>query len=372
MKKILILNWRDPKSPLEGGAERFTQKYAEHWASQGNQVTWITNSFFKSKKTEIVNKVSYIRLGPALDGKLLNYVVYYPLFLINSVFYISKYIKENKINIVIDEIHGFPFFTPLYSSARNILLACEVAGPIWDKMFPFPINLMGKISEKLIYIFYKETEIWAISDNTKKNIQELLPNKEIKVIPLGVEPHTEIINKLKNVKKTEYPSAIFLARLVKMKGIEAALDITAFLAKKIPGFKLIVVGGGDAKYVSYLKEKIKSLDIEDNIQLVGKVSEAKKFEYLKKAHFLLHPSYKEGFGITILEAALVGTPTVARNGSGMDALIKHGYNGYLFDKENELYKYIKKLISENEKFSQNCKNFVQNKLWNTIFNNSKI
>ena len=51
--KILIINWRDPKSPLEGGAERFTQKYAEYWVSQNHQVFWLTNTYEGSKKEEI-------------------------------------------------------------------------------------------------------------------------------------------------------------------------------------------------------------------------------------------------------------------------------------------------------------------------------
>ena len=170
MKRILILNWRDPKSPLEGGAERFTKKYAEYWAEQGNKVYWLTNSFKGSKNKETINKVEYIRVSPSLNGRLISYIFKYPIFLIKSIIEAKKIIKKQNIDIIIDEIHGLPFFSPLFSKKRNILLTCEVAGPIWDKMFPFPINVFGKLSEKLIYRLYENTEIWAISNNTKKNI----------------------------------------------------------------------------------------------------------------------------------------------------------------------------------------------------------
>ena len=83
--KILILNWRDPKSPLEGGAERFTKKYAEHWVSLGHQVTWITNSFGYSPSEENDGGIKYLRISPALDGTLLKYLFFYPVYLFRSL-----------------------------------------------------------------------------------------------------------------------------------------------------------------------------------------------------------------------------------------------------------------------------------------------
>ena len=170
--KILIINWRDPKSPLEGGAERFTQKYAEYWVSQNHQVFWLTNTYEGSKKEEIRNGVTYLRVGPLLNGTLKSYIFHYPGYLLNSICFAWSFIRLHKIDLVIDEIHGFPFFTPMFSQARNVLLACEVAGPIWNKMFPFPINLIGSWAERMVYQLYSKSEIWAISVSTMNNIKE--------------------------------------------------------------------------------------------------------------------------------------------------------------------------------------------------------
>jgi len=336
MKRILILNWRDPKSPLEGGAERFTKKYAEYWAEQGNKVYWLTNSFKGSKNKETINKVEYIRVSPSLNGRLISYIFKYPIFLIKSIIEAKKIIKKQNIDIIIDEIHGLPFFSPLFSKKRNILLTCEVAGPIWDKMFPFPINVFGKLSEKLIYRLYENTEIWAISNNTKKNIQELIPQKAVSLIGLGIDQNVELLNKLSNSKKTKYPSAVFLARLVKMKGIETALLATAKIIITLPNFQLFVVGDSSSSYKLYLKDLVAKLGIVNNVKFMGKVSELDKYKYLKQAHFLIHPSFKEGFGLTIIEAGLVGTPSIVRKGSSMDRLIKNNKNGYVFSFDSEI------------------------------------
>jgi len=335
-KKILILNWRDPKSPMEGGAERFTQKYAEYWSSLGYEITWVTNHFSGSVDQETVNGVSYVRIGPKLTGKLFNYLVSYPLYLIKMILWAKKFIKVNQVDIVIDEIHGFPFFTPIFSSTKNVLLVCEVAGAIWDKMFPFPFNIIGKKLEKFIYSFYKNTEIWSISENTKQNILELLPKAKVKVIDLGVELEETYIKKLAQEPKFEFPSAVFLARLVKMKGIEVAINAAYQITQKLPSFKLFVMGSGDDGYVGFLKDKVKKLRIEKNVEFLGHLDGSKKFKYLARAHFFIHPSYKEGFGLTLIESGLVGTPAIIRSGSSMDALVTDGVDGFSFEDEDHI------------------------------------
>jgi glycosyltransferase involved in cell wall biosynthesis len=372
-KKILILNWRDPQSPLEGGAERFTKKYGEFWAESGNKVWWLTNSFVGAPKEEVINGIKYLRVGPTLDGSLLKYIVFYPFYLIKTLWEAQKLIKKEGIDVVIDEIHGFPFFTPFFSKVRNVLLVCEVAGPIWDKMFPFPINWLGKNLEKLIYQVYKKTEIWAISENTKKNIQQLLPGKKVKVIDLGIDENKEILQKIKDIKKTEYPSAVFLARLVKMKGIETALEATAEIVKEFPNFKLVVMGKGQVDYEEFLKTKIKELKIEKNIDFVGKVSELDKSRYLKKAHVLLHPSFKEGFGLTVLEAGLVKTPAIVRVGSSLDALVVDDKNGFKFKNETEIKNLFKKVYkSKQYKSLQNeTEKRTKHYLWDKVLERSR-
>jgi glycosyltransferase involved in cell wall biosynthesis len=365
---ILILSWRDPKSPLEGGAERFTQKYAEFWVSQGHAVTWLTNSFFGCEKKETHKGVDYIRIGPILDGSLLRYFIFYPVYLLRSILFARKFIQKENIDVVIDEIHGLPFFTPLFSKTRNVLLVCEVADEIWSKMFPFPINSLGKIAEKLVYSLYKKSEIWAISKNTKRNIQSFLPAKPIRVIPLGVDANVNLLKKIKDIKKTSYPSAVFLARLVKMKGIESALYATARIVKHFPNFKLFVLGEGDAVYKKKLQDLVDTLKIKNNIEFLGKVSESEKFSYLKKAHVFIHPSYKEGFGLTVLESNLVGTPAIVRSGSSLDELVTHGQNGFVFKTDEELAALVTTFFKDKmySKLTDACTAAAQAKIWQTI------
>ena len=351
---ILILNWRDPKNPRSGGAEIVTEKYASYWANQSHHVTWVANTIPGCDLTEETNKVKYLRVGPSLGYSVSGLMTTYPVFLFNAIQLAKKIIRENKIDLVIDEIHGLPFFTPLYSHARNVMLVCEVAGSIWDKMFPFPIDILGKLSEKVIYHLYRNTETWAISNSTKTDIYNLNQNKNIKILPLGIDAP-----KYPRLSKFPFPSAVFLGRLVKMKGLESAIQAAREISEKLPDFKLFVIGSGPPEYIT-------SLNSPSCVEFLGKVSEEDKYKYLSKSHFLIHPSYKEGFGLTVLEAGVMGTPTIARRGSNLDELIQNEKTGWLFNNNIDISTIFIKSYNTNlyNNISSTCSDNLSKYLWN--------
>ena len=43
--RFLMLNWRDPKNPLAGGAERVTEGYLAALRERGHEVFWFANAF---------------------------------------------------------------------------------------------------------------------------------------------------------------------------------------------------------------------------------------------------------------------------------------------------------------------------------------
>jgi glycosyltransferase involved in cell wall biosynthesis len=146
-------------------------------------------------------------------------------------------------------------------------------------------------------------------------------------VSIDLEPVTEVPAKEKTL------TFIFLARLVKMKGIEDALHIIAQVKKTTPEVKLWVVGGGDPSYVSHLQDMTKELGIEPNVEFKGRVSEDEKVRLLRRAHWLLHTSMREGFGLTVLEANSQGTPVIAYNSHGLNEVVSVGINGYLVDRD---------------------------------------
>lgn len=365
---ILILNWRDTKNPRSGGAEIITQKYADYWAHQGHKVYWISNYFSGSSSQEESHKVKYLRVKPILGFSVLALIVTYPVFLISSIVKAVALSKTIKFDLVIDEIHGLPFFSPIFFTCRKILLVCEVAGPIWDKMFPFPINIIGKIIEHLIYKFYKNVETWTISKNTKSDVFKINQNPNITILPLGID-----LPMASTSSKFLFPSAVFLGRLVKMKGVESAINSVPEICKALPKFKLYIIGNADATYLSWLKSHVDKLRMSSHIEFLGFLPQTKRNFYLHKCNFLIHPSYKEGFGLTVIEAGVLGTPTIARKGSSLDELIHHNLTGLLFTKDSDIPKlFVNNYSGSNyRRLSLKSSAVFKNYSWKKILTNSK-
>lgn len=322
--RILILNWRDVKNPLSGGAEVLTHEVAKRLVQFGNQVTQFSSYFSGASKEEFIDGVRIIREGSP-DIRSLFYSVHFRAFL--------YYHKNNKsFDVVIDEVHGVPFFTPWYVSGKKVVLICEVAGNLWIKIFGHISGFFGLVIEKFYFKFvYRNSRYITISESTKNDLRRKgIDGKNIIVVPMGINVPKGI--KLGNKEKEV--TLIFVGRLTKVKGIEDSFYAFKEVLKKKKIAKLWVVGRGDVLYVEYLKDMCKKLNINHAVIFFGYVSEKEKFNLLSRAHVLIHLSFLEGFGLTIPEAGYVGTPAIVYNVPGLRDIIKDNKNGILVTKNS--------------------------------------
>ncbi|HUQ85177.1 MAG TPA: glycosyltransferase family 4 protein [Candidatus Limnocylindrales bacterium] len=298
--RILILNWRDIKNPRGGGAEILTHEMAKGWVKKGHEVTLFSSLFLGSKKTETFEGIQFIRRGTWWSVHLY------------AFFYYLK--NKNNIDIIIDEVHWFPFFSAIYARKKTVALTCEVANKLFYTLFPYPLALFFRGIEKGYLYLYKNIPTLTISESTKKDlIKEGINSKLITVLHMGIT----IPKNLKKYPKEKNPTFIFLARLNKQKGIYDAIEAFSIIIKDLPKSKLWIVGSGEDATVKQVKEMVKSLGIEKNVKFFGYVSEEKKFELLAKSHLLLVPSVQEGWGLTVPEASTQKTPAIVYNVAGL-------------------------------------------------------
>jgi|SRR3989344_1590898 len=309
---ILILNWRDIKHPLAGGAEISTHEHAKGWVRAGHTVTIFSSSFQDAKTREEIDGVRIIRKGS-------HYTVHLHAF----IYYLTK--LRGKIDLVIDEFHFIPFFSPLYIKKKKIAFIHETAEELWFKNNPFPINILGYRLEPLFFKLYKNMTFITVSKSTKKGLLKFgIKENNIVIVQNGVQ---KVVNKF---EKEENPVIIYLGRLAKDKGVEDAIEAFSYLAKRAAKIKFWVVGKEEKKdYKKYLQKKAKDLKIEQKMIFFDYISDEKKFELLKKAWMIINPSIKEGWGLTVIEGASQGTPTVAYKTVGLSDSIIDGKTGLL-------------------------------------------
>ena len=74
--RFLMLNWRDPKNPLAGGAERVTLAYLKALAERGHEVYWFANGFTGCKAEETFDGIHFVR-GGGMGSSVLKAISWY-------------------------------------------------------------------------------------------------------------------------------------------------------------------------------------------------------------------------------------------------------------------------------------------------------
>lgn len=168
------------------------------------------------------------------------------------------------------------------------------------------------------------TNILANSEATKKTINAnnntLFKEDKIEVIYNGIEIKTIADN-----QKSSIFTLVNLGRLEYQKNQHFLIELAAELKRRGLKFKLII--GGEGSLRKNLEETIKNLHVTNEIELPGFINEP--LQFINEADVFVLPSFWEGFGYVLAEAALCKKPVVAFNISSNPELILNNKSGYL-------------------------------------------
>ena len=321
---ILVFSWRDPKHPLAGGAEQVMHEHMKGWIEKGHKVSLLSSRFSKSKQRETIDGVEVVRMGHQYLGVQ-----------VAGFFYYLK--NKDNFDIVVDQFHGIPFFTPLYVGKPKMAVLQEVAREVWLKNplsipFKWIVGWIGYFGEFFVFQLYRNTIFMVGSESARKDLQKMWINqKNITVIPHGVLLPRKRDNYL--LPKNKIKTIVFLGMMTEDKGIMDALEIFRLLNMK-DNYNFWIIGRAETiTYENKIKKFVKDNNMEKKIKFWGFVSQEKKFELLAKSHLLVNPSIREGWGLVNIEANAMGTPVVAYKYPGLIDSVKSGYSG-VFSKKN--------------------------------------
>lgn len=153
--------------------------------------------------------------------------------------------------------------------------------------------------------------IQSTAESERDNLLKLGYNKNIKVVKLGID--ADGIEMKKSWKKTR--QILFLSRVHVKKGINFLIEAAAVLRSELQGYKILVVGEGDADYVAEMKRMIADNGLQDIVQLVGGVYGDEKWRLFQTSDFFVLPTHSENFGLAIAESLASGTPVITTVGT---------------------------------------------------------
>lgn len=121
---------------------------------------------------------------------------------------------------------------------------------------------------------------------------------------------------------------VYVGRLNAEKGV---LELaTAFSKINDDKAYLVVVGPDEGRYSQQIKN-LSNMNLE-RLRLIGFTSEP--YRYLAASNALCLPSYREGFGSVIIEAAAMGVPAIASNIYGISDAVQNRKTGLLHPPKN--------------------------------------
>ena len=118
----------------------------------------------------------------------------------------------------------------------------------------------------------------------------------------------------------EAPLLISVGRVSAEKGLGIFADIIA----NLPGVRLAIVGDGPHR--SALESQLSGLPVH----FTGFLAGAELASAVASADALVFPSQTDTLGLVLLESMAAGTPVVAARCGGAPDVVRHGFNGLLF------------------------------------------
>jgi glycosyltransferase involved in cell wall biosynthesis len=333
--RVAVVNWRDPWHPAAGGAERYAWELARRFAEEGSRVHYVTCKAPGQKRRERVEDVEFVRLG----GRF----TVYPLVLLWVLWH--RLGRRRGFEAVIDCQNGIPFFTP-WVLPRRVPVFCvihHVHDAQFGLYFPGWLAWVGQVLEGPVSRWtYRRHAFVVVSPSTERAVRDrlgwtgpahIVPNGSVVAEPDGVvtEPKGD-------------PDLVCVTRLVPHKRLNLLLDLAENLAETHPGLRLHVVGDGPE--AATLTAGIAARGLDGVVIAHGYVPENVKAALVARADLHLSTSQGEGWGLSVIEAAALGVPTVAHDVDGLRDAVRDGTTGWLVRAGDDQADVVRRALKE--------------------------
>lgn len=196
---------------------------------------------------------------------------------------------------------------------------------------------IGKVINGMINNHYADSII-AVAEAAKDNLTDTgVKESKIKVILNGVDGLTPVSTDEKRIIKERfnlpdgYKAVSIVARLEDIKGHDYFIEAADRLLQK--GIKARFYIAGTGSYEKHLKEKVKSMNRQEQIIFTGFISDVDKLMSITDVQ--ANASFgTEATSLALLEGMSLGIPAVVSDFGGNPGVIKNGQNGYIVPKQN--------------------------------------
>ena len=273
---------------------------------------------------------------------------------IKSLFILRKIFNKEKFDLVLSVTPKAGLLTSLASCLSGIKIKLHwFTGQVWSSKQGFK-RFFLKLIDKLIVLCVNYVLVDSQSQFNFLISEKVLDPKKGNVLGKGSISGVDL-NFFKfdsNIKKTfrkkiglnEFDNVvIFLGRLNRDKGIYDLVESFNLIVNEVKNLHLVLVGPDEQKVREVL---FKSRKLNPNIHFIGRTLEPQKWLCIGDIFCL--PSYREGFGTSVIEAAAIGIPSITSRIYGLTDAVIEGQTGLMHQAGDieEIANAIKLLIND--------------------------
>ena len=219
--------------------------------------------------------------------------------------------------------------------SRKKVIRKIVGDPVWERVYNKKLinESFDDFQENKHGIFISLQKIirnWSIN---KSNLI-ITPSQHLKTFinKIGVDNKILVINNGVTIQETNNKvfqnriiQLLVISRLVTQKNIDSIIKAVKVMENE--GIILNIVGDGSE--INNLKNLVENYELEEKVNFIGKIENAKLNEYLSNADIFVQASNYEGLPHSILEAINYEIPILSTEVGGCSVLLNKGERGYI-------------------------------------------
>jgi glycosyltransferase involved in cell wall biosynthesis len=314
LQRVHFLAWRDLDDPEAGGSEVHAHEIARRWARAGIDIT------FRTSYAPGLAQVAW-RDGYRVIRRAGRYAVF------PRAAFSEATGRHGERDALVEIWNGMPFFSPLWAKGPSITFLHHVHAEMWDMTLPPHLARVGRtIESRLAPPLYRRERIVTLSDSSREELVHDLhfrPDR-VSVVEPGIDgrfsPGTED-------GRDADPLVVAVGRLVPVKRFDRLIDTLVGLKARHPRLRAVIVGEGYER--AALESKLASYGADEWIELAGRIDDAELVALYRRAWVVASASAREGWGMTLTEAAACGTPAVVTDIAGHRDAVEDGVTGIL-------------------------------------------
>ena len=333
--RIHVFGWRDLDDDEAGGSEVHADSIESIWARAGLQVTHRTSFASGRPPSDVRNGYRVSRRGNR-----------YLVFPRSAVAELTG--RLGPTDAVIEIWNGVPFLSPWWWHGPTAVWLHHVHGPMWQQSLPGPVAPLGNLlEERLAPPWYRRVPVVTLSQSSKDELVDELgfDRGHVTVIPPGIDPSFSPLDPADpGVGRSPTPRAVAVGRLTPVKDFCRLVRVMAGVRDRVPDLELVIVGEGYER--AAIEAQVAAVGGQDWVRLPGRIPDEELLSLYRRAWLAVSASTREGWGMTLTEAAACGTPAVATDIAGHADAIDDGRSGLLGRSDDELVELATRVLTD--------------------------